>query len=53
MLHLSEKELRVLAGHVIIGREEIKPLTTRLLYWNMQVQRKQGTVLLLMVMVPV
>ena len=26
MLHLHEEEIRVLAGHVLLGREEVKPL---------------------------
>ena len=27
MLHLHEEEFQVLAGHVLIGREEVRPVT--------------------------
>lgn len=64
MLHLQEEEFQVIAGHVLIGREEViwspgymtMPKVSEVgdhkayVSWGMQAQSREGAVLLLLVL---
>lgn len=42
MLHLHEKEFQVLAGHILIGKEEVKPVMWLLGYVTISRVAKVG-----------